>query len=240
MVTTAKRWADSPARPKRCVCGTRCVWRAGHDHWRHAVYRCSYCWDNRKRRAAREHPGPSRRAARAFARVLDLSWCPACASTVPWDSHRDRDGICETAREAEGTRRKAADERRCDECGIWFAPHLTHDSLCRGCSAAAVAKQRQVSNREASRTRREPLGRSQTKYRAAADGPGWNRCDCCAKLIPSAQASKWCYDCRRHFGQHRRSASAHRSWPQRTAWLSSCLGTYHDGSCPRLIRVPTI
>ena len=123
MVTTAECWADALAGPKRCACGTRCVWRDGHDPWRHAAYRCSYCWDNRKRRTAREHPGPTRGAAQAFARVLQLSWCPECARTVPWDSHRDRDGTCDTARQAEQARYQAAGERRCVTCGVWFAPH---------------------------------------------------------------------------------------------------------------------
>ena len=201
MVTTAERWADVLTRPKRCVCGTRCVWRPGHDPWRHAAYRCSYCWTNRNRRIAREHPGPTPQAAREFARVLDLSWCPECGRTVPWDSHRDRDGTCDTARQAETARRQAAGEHRCDECGIWFVPQKAHDTLCRTCNVAAVAKTQHVPTYEASRTPHQSPGRSQRKYGRAADGPGWKRCARCAKLIPTAQPSKWCYDCRRYLGQ---------------------------------------
>ena len=200
MVTTAERWADVLTRPKRCVCGTRCVWRPGHDPWRHAAYRCSYCWTNRNRRIAREHPGPTPQAARAFARVLDLSWCPECGRTVPWDSHRDRDGTCDTARR-QAARRQAAGEHRCDECGIWFVPQKAHDTLCRTCNVAAVAKQQHVPTYEASRTPHQSPGRSQRKYGRAADGPGWKRCARCAELIRSVQPSKWCYDCRRYLGQ---------------------------------------
>ena len=92
-------------------------------------------------------------------------------------------------------------EHRCDECGIWFAPQKAHDTLCRTCNVAAVAKTQHVPTYEASRTPHQSPGRSQRKYGRAADGPGWKRCARCAKPIPSAQPSKWCYDCRRYLGQ---------------------------------------